>query len=245
MTLLALDTATRATTVALCRPGTEPLEARDDPPAGARPRHATHLLALAAALLEQAELGWTAVERIAVGVGPGTFTGLRIGLATARALAQAREIPLLGVSTAASLALGAWPVARVQERDLVVSVIDARRGEVFAAAWALEAAADAAETLADPGRAVLPAQAMSPEALVQWLSAAGRPALAAGDGALAFRSVLERSGVLIPDDGSAVHRVAARHHCAIAGRLRERAPGDVRPEYLRAPDAKPRRALTS
>src|SRR5438270_483131 len=74
-------------------------------------------------------------DRIAVGVGPGTFTGLRIGLATARALAQARSIPLVGISTAASLALGAWAHARAEGCEAVLAVIDARRAEVFAAAW--------------------------------------------------------------------------------------------------------------
>ena len=70
---------------------------------------------------------WDAVTRIAVGVGPGGFTGLRIGIATARALSQARDLPLVGVSSLAALAA---PVD-----GPVVAVIDARRGEVFAAGW--------------------------------------------------------------------------------------------------------------
>lgn len=235
MTLLAFDTATRATAVALCAPGREPLEARDDPEPGARPRHATHLLPLAAGLLERADLRFSDVQRIAVGVGPGTFTGLRIGLATARALANARRIPLVGVSTAAALALGAWDATVKAGRELVVPAIDARRGEVFAAVWRVAADTDAADALASP--ALIEPQAWRPEALADALRELGASALAAGDGAVAFRSAIERSGALIPDDGSELHRVAAATHCRLAARLRDRAPEEVAPAYLRVPDA--------
>jgi tRNA threonylcarbamoyladenosine biosynthesis protein TsaB len=237
VTLLALDTATRATTVALCAPGAAPVEARDDPRPGERPRHATHLLPLAAGLLGQAGLDFSDVERIAVGVGPGTFTGLRIGLATARALAQARAIPLVAVSTAASLALGAWGLAVRESRELVVAAIDARRGEVFAAVWRVDREADPTVVLADPGGALIGPRAWRPEELAGILEELGRSALAAGDGAVAFRAAIDRSGALIPDDGSELHRVAATNHCRLAARLHDSAPGEVVPAYLRLPDA--------
>ena len=100
MKVLGFDTATRATTVALLDTDRgEAIERRDDPPPGARPRHTTRLLALVVEVLDAAGVSWADVDRIAVGVGPGTFTGLRIGVATARALARAREIELVGVST--------------------------------------------------------------------------------------------------------------------------------------------------
>ena len=85
--ILAFDTATPATTVAVC--GEHALELRDDPPPGERPRHATRLLPLITEVMEESGASWDSFERIAVGVGPGTFTGLRIGIATARALARA------------------------------------------------------------------------------------------------------------------------------------------------------------
>lgn len=244
MIALAFDTATRATTVALCARDGDPIEVRDDPPAGARPRHATHLLPLAAELLERSGSSWSDVERVVVGTGPGTFTGLRIGLATARALAQARAVPVVGVSTAASLALGAWPAAEAEGCELVVAVIDARRGEVFAAAWRVKGA-DPEAVLTDSGAPVLTPRALRPEALAGWLASQPVRALAAGDGAVAFRAELERSGALVAGGDAGVHLVDARNHCLLARRLPDSAPGEVRPEYLRVPDAKLPRPTTT
>ena len=245
MTLLALDTATRATTVALARPGAEVIEARDDPPAGARPRHTGELLPLAAGLLAQGGLRWSDVDRLAVGIGPGTFTGLRIGLASARALASTLELGLVAVSTLASLALGAWEQAARAHCDHLAAVIDARRGEVFTAVWPVaDPHVDAAAYLAHPASAVFGPRAMTPADLADVLAELRGGALAAGDGALAFRGVLEHGGAVIADDGASVHRVSARHHCALAGHLPDSAPGEVLPAYLRAPDAKPPRLPT-
>ena len=111
MKVLGFDTATRATTVALVDTDRdEVVERRDDPPPGARPRHTTRLMALVVEVLGDGGAEWPEIDRIAVGVGPGTFTGLRIGVATAHALARAREIDLVGVSTLHSLARGAIAV---------------------------------------------------------------------------------------------------------------------------------------
>jgi tRNA threonylcarbamoyladenosine biosynthesis protein TsaB len=238
MRLLAVDTATSATTVALAVGPGDVREGRDDPPPGARPRHTSALLTLAVALLDEAGLGWSELDRIAVGVGPGTFTGLRIGLASARALAAARSIPLVGVSTAAALALGAWDEARARGCEHVAAVIDARRGEVFAAVWPMaQDGVDPAAYVAHPASAVFAPRAMAPNDLADVLAELGSGALAAGDGAVAFRSVLQRCGTVMAEDGAAVNRVSARHHCALAAHLPDSAPADVRPDYLRAPDA--------
>jgi tRNA threonylcarbamoyladenosine biosynthesis protein TsaB len=233
--VLGFDTATRATAVALAGIGDTPLETRDDPPAGSRPRHAAKLMPLIVELLGRAAVRWDEIERIAVGVGPGTFTGLRIGIATARALGRARGIPLVGVSTLESLATGARPEAeRLPGVDAVLAVIDARRREVFAAGWDL---AGRPHSLTTPA-------AHAPGELAT-LAATGAGWLAVGDGAVEFRSVLERPGVWIPADDSDLHRVSAIHHCRLATGRRTSGPDEVGPEYLRLPDAEiARRAAT-
>jgi tRNA threonylcarbamoyladenosine biosynthesis protein TsaB len=119
--VLAFDTATADTVVGLS--GTrDTVELRHEPAAGERPGHAEQLLPLCRAALEQAGIGWPQVDRIGVGVGPGTFTGLRIGVATGRALAQSAGAEVVAVSTLRALAAnleGSFPV------------VDARRGEAF------------------------------------------------------------------------------------------------------------------
>ena len=229
MAVLGLDTATRATTVAV-----DELELRDDPPAGARPGHVTQVLPLIVATLRDAGIGWDGVTRIAVGVGPGTFTGLRIGIATARALAQARSIPLVGVSTLQSLALMAAGSGAHGSEELVAGVIDARRGELFAAAWERDA-------VATPGaRPLLEPLPYAPDALDQALRALGRPILAVGDGAVRFRELLEHAGASVPDEAAGEHRVSAIGHCRLGAAIKVhsgRRAEPVVPAYLRLPDA--------
>jgi tRNA threonylcarbamoyladenosine biosynthesis protein TsaB len=229
--ILGLDTATRATTVAVLdvTAGTV-IARRDDPLKGERPRHTAQLLALAVQTLGEAGGGWADLGRIAVGLGPGTFTGLRIGISTARALAAARDVPLVGVSTLRSLAHGAAAAAAGEGRA-VLAVLDARRGEVFAAGWS-------PGRVADPeAQPLLAPSALSPRELADssWAPAGGW--LAVGEGAVEFRAVLERSGASIPQDGSDLHRVSAIDHCRLAMGLPSQNLDDVRPAYLRLPDA--------
>jgi tRNA threonylcarbamoyladenosine biosynthesis protein TsaB len=229
--ILAFDTATPATTVALAGVGAVVYTARDDPVRGARPGHATRLLPLTALVMERAGVDWEAIDRIAVGVGPGTFTGLRIGIATARALARARNIPLVGVSTLQSLAL-AGPLSGTVPAglDAVLAVLDARRGEVFAACWRISEAEDF-------DRALLLPRPLGPETLAELVAPLGPRTLAIGDGAVEFREVLERSGAHIPEDDSKLHRVTAANHCKLARALPASVPDEVEPDYLRVPDA--------
>jgi tRNA threonylcarbamoyladenosine biosynthesis protein TsaB len=135
MIVLGFDTATPATAVGLRLTDGTTLRSYDQPEAGERPGHTTQSLALASELLAQAGIGWDALERIAVGVGPGTFTGLRVGIATARGLAQSLGIEVVGVSSLRVLAQAALQGPDSQTRRGVLAAIDARRGEVFAAAY--------------------------------------------------------------------------------------------------------------
>lgn len=239
MRVLGFDTATRATAVAVLDSdaGTA-IARRDDPERGVRPRHTTRLMALIVEVLGESGFTWNEIDRIAVGVGPGTFTGLRIGVATAHALARARGTGLVGVSTLHALARAVpAPEPAMGETgapagvDSVMAVIDARRGEAFAAGWSL---ADVAGPQAQP---LLAPAALAPETLAERLRRPGHRWMAVGDGAVEFREALERAGAWIPPDDSDRNRVDAVQLCRLAVGLAPEAPDGVRPEYLRLPDA--------
>jgi tRNA threonylcarbamoyladenosine biosynthesis protein TsaB len=224
--VLGLDTATSATVVGVLGADGVVHEVRDDPPPGARPAHAARLLGAVEEALAAAGVGWDEVTRLAVGVGPGSFTGLRIGIATARALAQSRGLEVVGVSTLEALARGA-------DAESVLAVLDARRGEVFAAAW----------EGSDPFRLVegfAPA-ALAPEALAEKVRAMPVAPLAVGDGAVRFRGSLEAAGAQVPPDEDGVHRVRAEQVCRLGAEGRPTDRDALLPDYLREPDAVPRR----
>ena len=139
--------------------------------------------------LDHAGLGIDAVEGIAVGLGPGLFTGMRVGIATAQVLAHARGLPVVG---AASLDLLAFPVR--QSGRLVCSVLDARRQELFWATY--RCVPGGVQRLSD--FRVGPAEKLAGE-----IEAAGEPVLAVGDGALAHRVLLEACGAEVGGTGQA------------------------------------------
>ncbi len=237
--VLGFDTATPATVVGLRLADGTTLQARDDPLAGGRPGHATHLLPLASELLAQAGLRWAQLERIAVGVGPGTFTGLRIGVATARGLAQSLGVEVAGVSTLRVLAEAAlrasdmeWPQPQPQagseapvSKRGVLAAVDARRGEAFVAVYA-------------GGKEVAAPRALRPEELGSLpLGSEGLEWLAVGDGAVRFRAYVEALGVAVAEDSSPLHRVDAGVLCELALDAPAGAPEAVLPDYRRIPDA--------
>lgn len=167
--------------------------------------------------------GWEAVERIAVGIGPGSFTGLRVGIATARALGLSRGLPLSGVGTLDALGRGLGEIA-AERRCL--AILDARRGEVAAAVYSA-----AGEQLWGPWLG-------TPEELATQIPTLPEPALCGGSGAVRFRQQLTSRAVEVPDDADPVHRVTARHICALAASgTGEDESGSIAPIYLRPPDA--------
>ena len=222
MVVLGVDSATADAVVGVTTDGEVVREARIDPGPDGRPRHSQVLLGEIERSVEEAG-GWTAIDRIAVGVGPGSFTGLRIGIATARALAQARGIPIAPVSSLAALARG------ISESDATapaLPLIDARRGEVFAALY------DAG------GAEVWPPFVAPPAELADRLQTMDWTPLAAGDGALRFGAELEAAGATVAPPENPIHRVAARHVCAVGEAAIEATPDQIQPLYLRPPDAK-------
>lgn len=229
MILLGLDTATSATAVALRLADGVASEARDDPAQGGRPSHTSDLLGLAVRLMDAADIQWSDLEAIAVGLGPGTFTGLRVGVATARGLAQSLDLPLIGVSSLRALALPALGASPV------LAVLDARRGEVFLAAYASER--DGAR--GDGAREILAPQACKPDELPAVLAAlGGKPPRAVGDGAIRYRAQLQAAGALVASDDSPLHLLRATAICELAEQQGADAPLDrVLPRYGRRPDA--------
>jgi len=215
--VLGFDTSTAATAVCVERADGESFEYLPavEELAG-RPGHASELLPRVADLMEKAGLGWADIDAIGVGVGPGAFTGLRIGVTTARSLALAQELELKPVSSLRALAEGI-------EGPLRLPAIDARRGEVFGALY-------------EDGEERLEPAARSPQDLAT--HAAG--ARAAGTGALHFREALEAAGATVEPDGAPAHVVRALNVCRLARRVPARPPATVLPDYLRLPDAKPR-----
>ncbi len=220
MIVLGFDTATPATAVALRLADGTTLEANDIPGDGERPGHATRLLPLADHLLAQAGIGWESLQRIAVGVGPGTFTGLRVGVATARGLAQSLAVDLLGVSSLHALAHRALCDGREAS---VLAAIDARRGEVFAGGWS-------------PHGELFAPCAVAPDCVGDLLPQR-ESWLVVGDGAVRYRSHFEDLGVEVPPDDSLLHRISGAAICELALHAQPSTPGTVLPDYLRRPDA--------
>jgi tRNA threonylcarbamoyladenosine biosynthesis protein TsaB len=236
VSLLGIDTSTAASAACVLRSDSEVFEVAPEPGAlAARPAHARELMPAVADVMERAGLGYGDLEAIAVGVGPGTFTGLRIGVATARALASANRLRLRPVSSLAALAAGIEAEAAAAggsagdapDTPSLLAVIDAKRGEVFAAEY---------EQGGDRRWGPL---ALRPEELAERVRAAGRAVLAAGDGSIRFRGVLEAAGTSVMPDDSRAHVVRALHVCRLAAEVSGVAPQAVLPDYLRAPDAKP------
>ncbi len=247
MIVLGFDTSTPATAIGLRLPDGASMQARDDPAHGERPGHATRLLPLAAELLAQAGLRFDDVDRIAVGVGPGTFTGLRIGVASARGLAQSLRAELIGVSSPRALALAAAGCPAVEGRIVigvvgVLALIDARRGEAFAAAYA-PIGDPSMYPEPQPPRELAPPRALAPAdfgEILHEVRANGENVMgwvAVGNGAALYRDSLHALGVSVPADDSPLHRVSGEAICALAASGRAQAIDTVLPDYRRRPDA--------
>ncbi|HRK74853.1 MAG TPA: tRNA (adenosine(37)-N6)-threonylcarbamoyltransferase complex dimerization subunit type 1 TsaB [Rhodothermales bacterium] len=128
-TILAIETATTLCSVALVAEQHVLAELTLNQPRS----HATHLPDMIQQVVHFSGLEWKDLEGIAVSMGPGSYTGLRIGVSAAKAVAFAHEKPLVGVNTLRGLAQLVHPF--MAEGDTVCSFLDARRDEVYAAAF--------------------------------------------------------------------------------------------------------------
>lgn len=222
--ILAFDTATPVTTVALTRGTPADGEVLAELSLAGGVAHSRRLLQSAQRLLAEVEVSWADLAAIGVGLGPGSFTGLRIGMATAKGIAAARGLPLLGVSTLDVLA------AAVTCQGPVCSVIDARKKEVYCASYAMDE-----QGLARRKDAI---RAMAPLDLAAELC---EKTLLIGDGARVYRELFAKAPVAPVFAGSAT----AKPRAALLGLLckeellagRELDLDCAEPCYVRSSDA--------
>jgi tRNA threonylcarbamoyladenosine biosynthesis protein TsaB len=220
LVVVGFDTATPDTAACAWRDGEVITEAHLGLSERGRPLHATGLLAEVERCADAAG-GWEAVDLVAVGLGPGSFTGLRVGIATAKGLRLSLGLAGRGVSTLDALGAGIGEAGGTGER---LAVLDGYRGEVFVALYDAD------------GTTLWEHAVMRPEALAERLAQVSTPPSVGGSGAIRFRDELEGAGgIRIPDDADPVHKVAARHICALAAA--GKGSDSLEPIYLRPPDA--------
>lgn len=215
MRLLAIDTALENCSVGVVGPGPAPVLATETIGRG----HAERLFGMIEAAMTEAGLGFPDLDRIAVTVGPGSFTGLRVGIAAARGLALATGCPVVGITTLAAIAERAREIGGAAP---VLAALDARRGEVYA------------QLFDETGDPVAPPAANSPGRFAALVTPA---TVLAGSGAAPIAA--ETDG-----DVPIVHAERAPEIGALV-RLGLAAPapsGPPRPLYLRPPDARPQTA---
>jgi len=172
MKVLAVDTATRRCSAAVVENGGLLAEFT----LNHGHTHTTRLMPVIGTVLDQAGLSIRELEGLAVTIGPGSFTGLRIGLSTVKGLGFAAGLPVAGISTLDCLASQFAFVS-----TLICPMIDARKDEVYAALYAWEEGAL---------REIHPASALAPGRIPEWVQT---PCLFAGSGARLYRDLIEKA----------------------------------------------------
>ena len=187
----------------------------------ATPRHAEVLAPGIEFICAQARVELREVGAVAVDIGPGMFTGVRVGVATAKAMAQALRVPMVGLE---SLDLLAFPV-RFTDR-VIAAVLDARRDEVYAALY--RAVPGGVQRFTAPS-------VCSPDELAGQLMALGENVLAVGDGAVRYCDMLRRLGDVEVDTSHPFPTAASLVSLAHAQAVREEfvQPWELNPVYLR------------
>jgi tRNA threonylcarbamoyladenosine biosynthesis protein TsaB len=189
-------------------------------------RHAETLIPAVEFLCQQARVELSDIGAVAVDLGPGMFTGLRVGVASAKALSHARRLPMIGV---ASLDLLAFPLRHSNRR--IVCAIDAGRGEIFHASY--RQSPGGVQRLTAPEVAI-------PADLASDLLATNEELLLVGDGAIRYQDDLQVvTRIELADPGMAYPQAASLVQLAHARALREDfvTPAELTPLYLRKPDA--------
>jgi tRNA threonylcarbamoyladenosine biosynthesis protein TsaB len=220
--VLGIDTATDRTSIAL---GSETGPIADARFAG--PRKHDEVVPAIEQLLRWAGLELEQLGGVAVGLGPGRYTGLRVGVEVAKTLAQVSHLPIVGIPSLDVLAFGVRT-----SRRLIGAVLDARRGEVFVGFYR-----------SVPGGVVREGEhdVVAPDALAAELEARAEDVLLVGDGAILYRDVLARAGgrAAFAPGALAYPWAAALVEVAVPRFIREATDRltDVVPLYLRKTDA--------
>lgn len=223
--ILAIDTATPATGLAITRGTATQGEVVASLNLSSNVTHSRRLLTSIDWLMEEVGVSWDDIDAIGVSLGPGSFTGLRIGMATAKGLAAATGSKLLGVSTLESLA------AKCVTEKLICSVLDARKKEVYSALYRCDGAGSVIR--------VSEISALRPDELARQIT---EPVLMIGDGAVVYRELFSE---LLGDNfslaPSALHEPSASFLGMACGLLFDAGQfldiGGAVPFYVRSSDA--------
>lgn len=216
--ILAIDTSLGAVSACLLRLGSsEPFASETLP---MQSGHAEALLPLLDRVVGKLDAGLSALNRVAVAIGPGSFTGIRVGVAAARAIGLARKIPVVGISTLTALAA---PSISTGTASRILAAIDAKHGCVYA------------QGFTSTGSTLLPAQ-HAPVARILQAIAPG-PLLLVGSGAPMLAIEAWSSG--IEADVATPSLFANIGFVARLGLLADADQAPPKPLYLKPPDAKP------
>jgi tRNA threonylcarbamoyladenosine biosynthesis protein TsaB len=221
MRILAIDTSCGAASVAVVEGGeAEPLAAMSLPMTRG---HADVLAPMIEEAMRGVDGGFPSLARIAVATGPGSFTGIRVGLAMARAMGVALAIPVVGVSTLAAFAA---PLLSEPRTGIIAAAIDARHGSVYF------------QLFEASGRPLGPPRCDSPRECVRAIGAG--PAWLAGDAAALVAGEAQRAG--LPYDLDAAREAPDIVALAWIGLAVDPALSPPRPVYVKLPDARPNAA---
>ena len=217
MKILAIDTTLQAVSAGVLDDGADAPESIET--MAMERGHAEALLPLLDRVMARVEGGFASLDRVAVTAGPGSFTGLRVGIAAARAIGIVCKVPVIGVSTLAALAA---PLILEQKPGLIAVVIDARHGNVYFAAFGPD------------GRAALAPRVAPVREAVRSLGSG--PVRLAGPGAvlLAMEAAAAGTEIEMARENIGLDIVFV----ARLGLLADPALAPPRPLYLKAPSAR-------
>jgi tRNA threonylcarbamoyl adenosine modification protein YeaZ len=223
MRILAIDTALPAVSVCVLDENAgEPVAMES---LAMEKGHAEALLPMIERVMAGVDGGFASLDRVAATVGPGSFTGIRIGVAAARGIALARGLETVGVSTLAAFAA---PLLTQESDSIVAAAIDARHGRVYFSAYG------------PAGRILTSPRILTVRDACRLLG--GSRVRATGPGAILLRDEASSGADIVPVQISAAPDIVAVARLGLAA-VPDNAP--IRPVYLKAPDVKPPANRTS